>query len=140
MFQDISSRPIRIAELVALSASAEGFHDASGQGAGCVWFPASHLPPRKGHTPAPILWHYKWPDDIIIRPVTDENPSGTISNSDLELAGGLLHLEALAQTFDICERTIPSNTDNLGTLFWQRQGSTTTDKVPAFLLRRFGIH
>ena len=110
MLQDISNRPTRIAELVPLSASAEGFHDASGQGAGGVWFPASHLAPRKGYTPAPILWRYKWPDDIINSLVTDENPSGTISNSDLELAGGLLHLEALAHTFDIRERTILSNT------------------------------
>ena len=140
MLQDIARSPARIAELVPLSASAEGFHDVSGQGAGCVWFPASHLHPRQGHTNAPILWRYKWPDDIINSLVTDKNPSGTISNSDLELAGGLLHLEALAQTFDIRERTILSNTDNLATLFCQRKGSTTTDKVSAFLLRLFGIH
>ena len=103
MLQDIASRPTRIAELVPLSASAEGFH-----------------------------WRYKLPDDIINSLVTDENLSRTISNSDLELTGGLLHLEALAQTFDIRERTILSNTDNLATLFWQRKGSTTTDKCPPF--------
>ena len=71
---------------------------------------------------------------------TDANPGGTITNSDLELAGGLLHLEALAQTFDIRERTVLSKTDNLNTLFWQQTGSATTDKVPAHLLHLFGIH
>ena len=52
--------------------------------------------------------------------VTSENPNGTISNSDLELAGGLLHLEASSQTFDIRERTVLSETNNLNTLYWQR--------------------
>ena len=49
-------------------------------------------------------------------------------------------MEALSQTFDIRERTVLSKTDNLNTLFWQRKGSATTDKVPAHLLRMFGIH
>jgi hypothetical protein len=86
------------------------------------------------------MWRIKWPQYIIDRLVTSENPDGTISNSDLELAGGLLHLEALSQTFDIRERTVLSKTDNLNTLYWQRKGSATTEKVPAHLLRLFGIH
>ena len=31
--------------------------------------------------------------------LTSDNPSGTITNSDLELAGKQIHLEALGQTF-----------------------------------------
>ena len=69
-----------------------------------------------------------------------ENPRGTITNSDLELAGGLMHLDCLAQTFDIRERTVLSHGDNLNTTFWERKGNTTTDSVPAFLLHLFGIH
>ena len=37
--------------------------------------------------------------------VTDKNPAGTITDLDLELTDGLLHLEALVQMFDVCERT-----------------------------------
>jgi len=140
LLRDISSRPTRIAELVPLLSSAEGHHDASGAGAGGVWFPAEHLIPRQGATTQPLVWRLRWPQRIADLLVTDANPNGTISNSDLELAGGLLHLEALAQTFDIRERTALSKTDNLNTLFWQRKGSTTTDKVPAHLLRMFGAH
>jgi hypothetical protein len=33
-----------------------------------------------------------------------------------------------------------SKTDNLATLYWQRKGSTTPDKVSPHLLRLFGIH
>ena len=140
MLADIENCPTRIAELVPLLASAEGHHDASGLGAGGVWFPADHLVPREGFENQPVVWRLKWPQYIIDRLVTSANPSGTISNSDLELAGGLLHLEALSQTFDIRERTVLSKTNNLNTLFWQRKGSATTEKVPAHLLRLFGIH
>jgi hypothetical protein len=45
-----------------------------------------------------------------------DNPHGSITNSDLELADGLLHLEdALSQCFDIWERTVLSKGDNLST-------------------------
>ena len=56
---------------------------------------------------------------IVRRLVTDDNPQGTITNSDLELAGGLLHLDALTQCFDIRERTVLSKGDNLSTTFWE---------------------
>ncbi|KAL3810349.1 hypothetical protein ACHAXA_003078 [Cyclostephanos tholiformis] len=59
---------------------------------------------------------------------------GSITNSDLELAGGLLHLDALAHCFDIRERTVLSKGDNLSTTFWERKGSTTTNSPPAYLL------
>ena len=59
---------------------------------------------------------------------------------DLELAGGLLHLDALSHCFDIRERTVLSKGDNLSTRFWERKGSTTSDKPPAYLLRLFGMH
>jgi hypothetical protein len=144
MHQDISSRPTRIAELVPLLASVLGYHDASGTGAGGVWFPHQSLNPRThpSATPShdPIIWRLQWPPDIVANLVTDDNPAGTITNSDLELAGGLLHLEAIVQNFDVRERTILSKTDNLATLFWQRKGSATSSKPPAHLLRLFGIH
>ena len=82
----------------------------------------------------------EWPADVSNDIVSSDNPTGTITNSDLELAGGLLHLEAAAQAFDIRERTILSKGDNLNTTFWERKGSTTTNSVPAYLLRMFGIH
>ena len=144
MHKNITSRPTRIAEVVPLSASAIGDHDASGEGAGGVWFPHESLHPRQppAQLPphAPLLWRFRWPSDIINSLVTDSNPNGTITNSDLELAGGLLHLEALCQHFDVRERTVLSRTDNLATLFWQRKGSATTANAPAHLLRLFGIH
>ena len=86
MFKDIVSRPTLIAELVPLLASAMGYHDASGEGAGGVWFPHASLSPRGSpsgdHSHQPIVWRYRWPQDIIDSLVTEANPSGTITNSD----------------------------------------------------------
>jgi hypothetical protein len=139
--KDLTSRPTRIAELIPLAPSAEGHHDASGKGAGGAWFPGDTLQPREGwQADIPVLWRLELPDYITRLLVTSDNPTGTITNSDLELAGGLIHLEALAQTFDTRERTIVSKGDNLNTTFWERKGSTTTNSPPAYLLRLFGIH
>ena len=117
MLADIENCPTRISELVPLLASAERHHVASGLEAGGVLFSADHLVPREGFENQPVVWQLKWPQHIIDCLVTSANPSGTISDSDLELAGGLLHLEALPQTFNIRERTVLSKTDNLNTLF-----------------------
>jgi hypothetical protein len=141
LLKDIEARPTRIAELVPLKNSATGHHDASGVGAGGVWFLADHLARRDNQAHGtPVLWRYQWPKFIMDELVTEDNPTGKITNSDLELAGGLLHLQALVQVCDARERTVLSKTDNLATLFWQRKGSATTDKCPAHLLRLFGFH
>ena len=80
------------------------------------------LPPTsllgKGPPNEPFFWGLRWPQCIANLLGTDKNPGGTITNSDLELAGGLLHLEGRAQTFDIRERTVLSKPDSLNTLFW----------------------
>ena len=140
LLNDVAIRPTRIAELIPLHASATGHHDASKQGAGGVWFPAAHIESRTSPIPSPIVWRVQWPKAIQDQLVTESNPLGTITNSDLELAGGLLHLQAIAQSCDVRERTILSKTDNLATLYWQRKGSATTEACPAHLLRLFGIH
>jgi len=59
---------------------------------------------------------------------------GCITNSNLGLAGSLLHHKASAQNFDIQEKTILSKTDNTLTLYWQQKGSTTTHATPVYLL------
>ena len=141
MLNNISNRPTRIAEIIPLLPSAMGYHDAAGTGAGGVWFPTPELHPCANTQPnQPLVWRTAWPHNITTSLITEANPHGSITNSDLELAGGLLHLDIIAQHFDVRERTILSKTDNLATLFWQRKGSTTTNKAPAHLLRLFGIH
>ena len=141
LVKDLEARPTRLAEVVPLRPVADGHHDASGAGAGGVWWPSEFATPRAGWSSTkPILWRLAWPQWVRDGLATRENPKGPISNSDLELAGGLLQLECAAQTMDVRERTILSRGDNLNTTFWERKGSATTDSVPAYLLRLFGIH
>ncbi|KAL7554756.1 hypothetical protein ACHAWF_018299 [Thalassiosira exigua] len=138
---NISTRPTRITELIPLEPSAEGHHDDSGWGAGGVWFPSPLLVPRRGFRAGqPLLWQLQWPEYITKRLVTESNPNGTITNSNLDLTGGLLNLDAITQAFNVRERTLLAKGDNLNTTYWERKGSTTTDKPPAYLLRLFGIH
>ena len=88
----------------------------------------------------PLLWWLKWLEDIIPNLVTNKNTYGIITNSDLQLAGGLLHQDIIAQHYDVCEQTIVSKTYNLTTIFWQPKDSATTRKVLAHLLRQYSIH
>ena len=138
---EVSRRPTRIPEIIPLQPSLLGDHDASKEGAGGIWIPSSHINMREPHSSQKaILWRTEWPEDIKKCLVSDQNPNGTITINDLELAGGLLHLDAAAQNFDVRERTILSRTDNQAALYWQRKASTTTTKSPAHLLRLFGLH
>jgi hypothetical protein len=140
MQENISTRPTRIAEVVPLPPVAKGHHNASGLGAGGNWFPGPHLAPRSGFTSTqPLVWRHQWPDFISSWLVVADNLHGS-TNSDLELAGGLLHLDALSQCFDIQERTVLSKGDNLSTTFWECRGSTSTNSPAAYLLRLFGMH
>jgi hypothetical protein len=38
----------------------------------------------------PTVFRWQWPDDICAQLITNENPKGTITNSNLEMAGLLL--------------------------------------------------
>ena len=88
LFKDIAHRPTRIAELVPLLASAVGHHNASGLGAGGAWFVPNTVLRWLGYKSGPVVWRYEWPQAIKDQLVTDNNPNGTITNSDLELASG----------------------------------------------------
>ena len=102
MADNISSRPTRLAELVPLAPAVLGFHDASGAGAGGVAYPSDSIASRLGvAAQQPILYRLQWPKEVVSQLITESNPQGSITNSDLELAGGLLHLQATAQSYDV---------------------------------------
>ena len=94
-----------------------------------------------GITPTiPIMWQHVWPETVQSHLITDSNPSGSLTNLDLELVGGLIHLDALNSCFDIRECSIVSKGDILSTTFWERKGSTSSASASSYLLRLFGIH
>jgi hypothetical protein len=90
--QGLAERPTHLSELVPDHPVTVEPHDASGTGMGGVWIPAitnSNL--------SPILWQDKFPETITKKLVSFDNPQGTITNSDLELAGGIAHADILIQ-------------------------------------------
>jgi hypothetical protein len=91
-----------------------------------------------GH--APVLWRQPFPLSIQQNLVSFTNPTGTVTNSDLELAGVIAHQDVVAQQFDIRESTTATLCDNTPAVFWSRKGSTTTLKAPAYLLRLASLH
>ena len=117
LLEHVSKRPTRIAELIPLLPSALGHHEASKFAAGGVWVPTDQLFPCAGYHHRPVVWHHQWPKHIQYILVASKKPTGNITNSDLELAGGLLNLQAVYQAYYIQECTLISIMDNLATLF-----------------------
>jgi hypothetical protein len=154
---DLKHRPTRLYELVPVTPTVVGTHDASGTGAGGIWLPRDHTTLRAvplqrlnsamtGLTtvtptaPVPIVWRMRFPKRIADDLVSFRNPHGSITNSDLELAGGIINDEAAAHCFDIRERTTKAGTDNLATMYWHRKGSVTSSSATAYLLRIQALH
>lgn len=99
--QSLEDRPTFLSEIVPDHPVTVGPHDASGKGMGGVWLPAvtnTHL--------QPILWRATFPRTVQSRLVSYDNPSGTITNSDLELPGCVAHQDVLLQEVDCAQRTI----------------------------------
>ena len=132
---DLGRRPTAIAELVPDHPVAIGPHDASGRGMGGAWLPAtthSNL--------SPLLWRAQFPESIQRDLVSDSNPTGSINNSQLELAGNIAHQDVLAQHVDCSGRTIVPLGDNIAQVSWQHKGSVTTTGPTAYLLRLNSLH
>jgi hypothetical protein len=90
LIAELARRPTHVSELVAHEFNYVGFCDASAFGAGGVWFSGNkHIPPT--------VWHVEFPPDITAEVVSDKNPNGKLTNSDLEMAGVLMHYLALEQ-------------------------------------------
>jgi hypothetical protein len=105
----VSSRPTRWGELVDSDPRFLGTVDASGTGMGGVWLDPS------GRC-APLLWRLSFPTLLRARLVSTNNPSGDITNSDLEHTGAVCHQDILAQCYDIREATVCTLTDNTAAL------------------------
>jgi hypothetical protein len=112
--------------------------DARQQGGSRMTEPVIPIPQSCLHTP--ILWRAKFPTNIQSELVTHSNPGGTLTNSDLELAGTIAHADILSHTIDTRESTIHILSDNTPAVAWQTKGSTTTTKAPAYLLRLQALH
>ena len=135
--QDLVQRPTRMAEIVPTHPLYAGCCDASRAGMGGVWLPS--LDPYYPQHP-PYVWRTPFPPQVQRELITTTNPSGTITNSDLELAGTIAHAGALAHHRDIRECTVAIFSDNTPAVVWGTKASTTTTGPAAYLLRTASLH
>jgi hypothetical protein len=95
LLQRISTRPTSVLEITPGLPWYIGYVDASKYGVGGVWINGSK-------TIQPTVWRLLWPHDIQKELVSSQNKQGSISISDLEMAGVLLAWMVLEQ---ICPQT-----------------------------------
>ncbi len=130
---DLQARPTRLGEIVDTIPVAYGTADASAKGMGGVWLSADPKFP-------PILWRMTFPPKVQTALVSTANPNGTITNSDLELAGQIAAQDLLLNHYDCRERSLSVFTDNVSARAWQRKGLCTTLGAAAYLLRLLSLH
>ena len=131
----LSTRPTSFSEIVPTYPHYIGPVDASGLGMGGVWFPPGDCPEDP-----PLLWRASFPPKIVAQLITDKNPHGTITNSDLELAATIAHDSILTQECNVHQSTTLTFTDNKAAMYWRRKGSVSTSSPASYLLRLAALH
>ena len=128
----VASCPSHCHELIKAEPGYIGFCDASTLGAGGVWFTGAH--PLQ-----PTVWRVPWPIPIRAALVSFQHLSGTISNSDLEMAGMLLHYLVLEQLAPLHHVHITAWCDNTPTVSWTNKLSASRSPIAGRLTRALAI-
>ncbi len=108
----ILSRPTHVRELVPDMPHYVGYHDTATAGAGRVWFSLIDDMP-------PFVWRSAFPPDIESAVVSDDNPDGRLTNSNLELAVEVLPIGVvLASAPEVKHIPLGTLCDNTLTVSW----------------------
>ena len=102
--------------------------------------PAAYDERRVSSLHPPIVWRAPFSEDVRPNLACTANPTGPITNSDLELAGIIAHQDVLAQETDIRETTTSTGTDNTAALAWQTKQAVSSTGPAAYLLRLSALH
>ena len=132
LIREAAREPTHVNELIAGVPDYKGTLDASGEGAGGVWIPGSKAM-------APVVWRVEWPDDIVARLVTQDNPDGDITNSDLEMAAEVLGWLVLESCVSTRHAHVGVCSDNSPTVAWQTKGASKRSDVANRLLRVLAV-
>jgi len=129
MLLEVSNQhPTLCSDLVQAPADYGGYCDASRSGAGGVWFGFERQLP-------PIVWRVAFPEEIQQKLVSTVNPRGSISNSDLEMLGLILHWLVLEHFVDLKHTHVACWCDNTPAVAWASKLLATKAVRAARLLR-----
>lgn len=110
-----------------------GVKDASGHGVGGIIFGERMACP-------PTVFRLEWPEDVRSELVTETNRKGSITNSDLEMAGlFLLWLVMEEVCGDMRNKHVALFSDNDPTVSWVRRMAARHSRVAAQLLRALAL-
>ena len=126
----LAQTPMPISSLVPQAPRYVGAVDASGAGCGGFWLASIH-----GALPQPIAFRLRFPPHITDQLVSASNPSGTISNSDLELAALVLGAAILQDNAHTEHSSVMAASDNTPAVAWCTKGSTSSLGPNAYLLQ-----
>ena len=129
--RDLANRPTRIAEIIPDNPVLLNAVDASKSGMGGVSFSRDH---------APILWREPFSPAQQAALITDANPSGTITISDMEQAAIIAQDDLNCQLYDLREQTSATASDNTPAVGRCNRGCTTTTDAAAYLSRLHSLH
>jgi len=127
-----NSKPTLCTDLVPAPPDYVGYCDASRGGAGGVWFGVSQ-------PLSPIVWRLSFPPDIQTLLVLEDNPHGTITNSNLEMTGLLCQWLILEPMADLAHCHIAVGCDNTPTVAWANKLLSTKAKLAAQLVRALAL-
>jgi len=133
LLQEAHKQPTKCRQLVVGEPSYIAVMDAAKEGAGGVIF-------GEKEACEPTVFRFEWPKEVQDNMCTFDNPSGHITNSDLELAGFLLAflvLELVAP--NLTNRHIAMFCDNSPTISWVERMATRSSKVAGQLLIALAI-
>jgi hypothetical protein len=117
----LAARPTHVREILpAHDPDYIGYCDASAFGAGGIWF--------SGTSPVPeTVWRLQWPPDITAAVVSESNPTGALTNSDLEMAAVVLHLNVLEPLVpSMHHKSMQIHSDNTPSVAWLTKMATKT--------------
>ena len=130
----ISTRPTHVLELSSREPAFIGFVDACKSGIGGVWLPGTHQL-------QPVVWRLSMPLEIQNLLKTKDNPKGTLSMNDFEMAGILLHWLVLEQIVQesLQYKTVAIFCDNSSAVSWTYKLASARSVVSSHLLRALAL-
>jgi len=128
----MGKRPSFCRELIPDTPEYVGYCDASKLGAGGVWMSGSSFL-------TPTVWRLEFPQDIQDRVVAFSNPTGDITNSDLEMAGLLGEYLVLEHLAPLKLSHAAAWCDNTPTVSWANKMSSSKSMVAARLVRALAM-
>ena len=126
------SSPTRCRNLVPAWPDFIGITDASGHGLGGVIIGENKAVP-------PFVFRMQWPQHISDSIISYDNPNGSITNSDLEMAGLLMLWLVMEDVCDVRNAHVALFSDNSPTVHWVQRLAAKNSNVAIQLIRALAL-